>query len=95
LKGLLAAYHILATIPTPNGGSSGLAWVDGELWHGTWEGDVSDLRRIDPQTGEVLVSLDMPPGVGISGLESNGSDQFFCGGGKSAKIRAVRRPKTA
>jgi hypothetical protein len=40
-----------------------------------------------------MESLDMPPGMGISGLESNGVDQFFCGGGKSGKVRAVRRPK--
>jgi glutamine cyclotransferase len=72
---------------------TGVTWIDGELWHGTWEGDESDLRRIDPQTGEVLESLDMPGGVGISGLESNGEDQFFCGGGKTGKIRAVRRPR--
>jgi glutamine cyclotransferase len=74
---------------------TGVTWLDGELWHGTWEGDESDLRRIDPRTGEVLERIDMPPGVGVSGLESNGSDQFFCGGGKSGKVRAVRRPKRA
>jgi len=72
---------------------TGVTWVDGELWHGTWEGDASDLRRIDPQTGEVLQTVDMPEGIGVSGLESDGADQFFCGGGKSGKIRTVRRPK--
>jgi glutamine cyclotransferase len=72
---------------------TGVTWVDGELWHGTWEGDESDLRHIDPQTGEVLEKIDMPQGVAVSGLESNGRDQFFCGGGNSGKVRAVRRPK--
>ncbi|MEX3966561.1 glutamine cyclotransferase [Paraburkholderia sp. EG286B] len=72
---------------------TGVTWVDGELWHGTWEGDESDLRRIDPGTGEVLEQLDMPPGTAVSGLESDGDEQFFCGGGNSGKIRAVRRPK--
>lgn len=72
---------------------TGVTWVDGELWHGTWEGDESDLRRIDPQTGEVLEQLDLPAGAGVSGLESDGHDQFFCGGGASGKVRAVRRPK--
>src|SRR3954464_7534269 len=67
---------------------TGVTWLDGELWHGTWEGDESDLRRIDPQNGEVLERVDMPPGMGVSGLESNGADQFFCGGGKSGKVRA-------
>jgi glutamine cyclotransferase len=72
---------------------TGVTWVDGELWHGTWEGEESDLRRIDPQTGEVLEQLDMPAGMGVSGLESDGRDLFFCGGGPSGKVRAVRRPR--
>jgi glutamine cyclotransferase len=124
---------VLATIPAPNGGGSGLAWaegmlwvgqyrnrkihqvdpqtgtivrtiestrfvtgvtwVDGELWHGTWEDEQSDLRRIDPQSGEVLETIEMPSGVAVSGLESDGADRFFCGGGSSGKVRAVRRPK--
>jgi glutamine cyclotransferase len=82
---------ILRTIES-NRFVTGVTWVDGELWHGTWEGDESDLRRIDPRTGEVLEQLDMPAGVGVSGLESDGRDQFFCGGGASGKVRAVRRP---
>ncbi|MGO9946105.1 MAG: DUF5074 domain-containing protein [Steroidobacteraceae bacterium] len=72
---------------------TGVTWVDGELWHGTSEGDESDVRRIDPKTGEVLERLDMPSGMGVSGLESDGGDRFFCGGGRSGKVRAVRRPK--
>ncbi len=130
-----ATGRVLATIPTPGGGDSGLAWaegtlwvgqyrdrkihqvdpdtgavlrtiesnrfvtgvtwVDGELWHGTWEGDESALRRIDPASGKVLDQLDMPAGVGVSGLESDGGDRFFCGGGNSGKVRAVRRPRRA
>ena len=72
---------------------TGVTWVDGELWHGTWEGDESDIRRIDPQSGAVLERLEMPAGVGVSGLESDGADLFYCGGGASGKVRAVRRPK--
>jgi glutamine cyclotransferase len=72
---------------------TGVTWIDGDLWHGTWQGERSDLRRIDPQTGEVLESVEMPPGTGVSGLESDGGEQFFCGGGTSGKVRAVRRPK--
>ena len=71
---------------------TGVTWVDGDLWHGTWENDKSSLRRIDPVTGAVAEELDMPAGVGVSGLESDGRDQFFCGGGKAAKVRVVRRP---
>jgi glutamine cyclotransferase len=70
---------------------TGVTWVDGELWHGTWEGDQSDVRRIDPRTGEVLEVLQMPSGVGVSGLESDGGDQFFCGGGPSGRLRTIRR----
>jgi len=81
---------ILRTIES-NRFVTGVTWVDGELWHGTWESDESELRRVDPKTGEVLESLVMPPGVGVSGLESDGGDQFFCGGGRSAKVRTVRR----
>jgi len=125
--------RILATIPTPEGGASGMAWaegalwvgqyrnrkihqvdpqtgaimrtiesnrfvtgvtwVDDELWHGTWEANQSELRRVDSKSGEVLEQIDMPPGIGVSGLESNGADTFFCGGGDSGKVRAVRRPR--
>ena len=125
--------RVIATIPTPDGGASGMAWadgtlwvgqhrarkihqvdpetgailrtlesnrfvtgvtwVDGELWHATWEGDESEIRRIDPESGEVLAQLDMPLGVNVSGLESDGGDTFFCGGGGSGKVRAVKRPR--
>jgi hypothetical protein len=71
---------------------TGVTWVDGELWHGTWEGDASELRRVDSESGEVLEQLEMPPGVGVSGLESDGGDRFFCGDGANGRVRAVRRP---
>jgi glutamine cyclotransferase len=74
---------------------TGVTWVDGELWHGTSEDEKSELRRIDPQSGEVLEQLDMPAGIAVSGLESNGSDTFFCGGASSGKLRVVRRPPRA
>ena len=81
---------VLRTIET-NRFVTGVTWVDGELWHGTWEGDESDMRRIDPRTGEVLERLEMPPGVSVTGLKSDGGFKFFCGGGSSGKVRAVRR----
>jgi outer membrane protein assembly factor BamB len=71
---------------------TGVTWVDGELWHGTWQDEASDVRRIDPETGEVLERLEMPAGTAVSGLESDGGDRFFCGGGNSGKVRAIRRP---
>jgi glutamine cyclotransferase len=85
---------ILRTIES-NRFVTGVTWVDGELWHGTLEGGESDLRRVDPGTGEVLERLEMPPGATISGLESDGGDQFFCGGERSGKVRTVRRPRRA
>jgi glutamine cyclotransferase len=92
--------RVLATIPAPGrGGDSGLTWaegtlwVDGELWHGTWENEESELRRVDPGTGEVLENLELPPGVTVSGLESDGGDQFFFGETRSPKVVAVRRPR--
>ena len=85
---------ILRTIES-NRFVTGVTWVDGELWHATWEDDASDLRRVDPRTGEVLETLEMPPGANISGLESDGGDRFFCGGGGTGKVRAVRRPRRA
>ncbi|CAN7487370.1 PQQ-binding-like beta-propeller repeat protein [Mesorhizobium amorphae] len=83
---------ILRTIES-NRFVTGVTWVDGELWHATWEGDESDLRRVDPQTGKVLEKLDMPAGMGVSGLESDGGDRLFCGSGRDGVVRAVRRPR--
>ncbi len=84
--------QVLRTIES-NRFVTGVTWVDGELWHATWEGDQSELRHIDPQTGAVLEKVEMPPDALISGLESDGRERFFCGGGRSGKIRTVRRPK--
>ena len=85
---------ILRTIDS-NRFVTGVTWLDGELWHATWEGDESELRRVDARTGEVLETLEMPAGAGVSGLESDGGDQFFCGGGRTGKIRTVRRQSLA
>jgi glutamine cyclotransferase len=82
---------ILRTIES-NRFVTGVTWIGEELWHATWEADESELRHLDPQTGEVLEQIDMPAGIGISGLESDG-DRFFCGGGNSGKVRTVRRPR--
>jgi len=85
---------ILRTIETSRF-VTGVTWVDDELWHGTWEGDESELVRVDPGTGEVLERLAMPAGTGVSGLESDGGDRLFCGGGPAGKVRVVRRPRRA
>ena len=71
---------------------TGVTWVDGDFWHGTWEGEESDIRRIDPQTGDVLECLELSAGSGVSGLESDGGSRFFCGGGGSGTVRVIRRP---
>jgi len=87
-----ATGKVLRTIES-NRFVTGVTWVDGELWHGTWEGDESDIRRIDPNSGTVLERLQMPNGINVSGLESDGGELFYAGGGSSGKVRAVRRPK--
>ncbi|CAN5707523.1 PQQ-binding-like beta-propeller repeat protein [soil metagenome] len=84
----------LRTIPS-NRFVTGVTWVDGDLWHGVWEGAESGLQRVDPQSGEVLEAVELPSGMVVSGLESDGADTFFCGGGESGTLRAVRRPKRA
>lgn len=71
---------------------TGVSWVDGELWHATLEGDASELRRVDPESGDVLERLEMPAGALISGLEGDGKGAFYCGGAKSGKVRVVRKP---
>jgi outer membrane protein assembly factor BamB len=83
---------ILRTIES-NRFVTGVTWVDGELWHATWEGDDSEIRRVDPETGEVLARLEMPSGMNVSGLESDGGDLFYAGGGGTGRVRAVRRPR--
>jgi glutamine cyclotransferase len=72
---------------------TGVTWLGSELWHATFEDDRSELRHVDRDSGKVLESIEMPAGTMVSGLESDGRDRFFCGGGKSGKVRAVRRPK--
>ena len=84
--------RILRTIDS-NRFVTGVTWVDDELWHGTLENDESELRQVDPQTGEVRQRLAMPAGSLVSGLESDGGDRFYCGGATSRKVRAVRRPR--
>ena len=73
---------------------TGVSWANGELWHGTLEAEQSELRRIHPQTGEVLERFEMPPGITVSGLEADGAGVFYCGGANSGKVRAVRKPKS-
>jgi streptogramin lyase len=85
--------EILRTIES-NRFVTGVTWIECELWHATWEDDESELRRIDPPTGDVLERVELPAGVMISGLESDGKDRFYCGGGKSGVVRAVRRPRS-
>jgi glutamine cyclotransferase len=83
---------ILRTISS-NRFVTGVTWSEGELWHGTWEGQESDIRRIDPATGEVLTRLTMPEGMFVSGLESDGRDLFYAGGDATGRVRAIRKPR--
>jgi hypothetical protein len=83
--------EILRTIQS-NRFVTGVSWLGDELWHGTWEDGESELRHIDSADGTVLERLAMPAGTGLSGLESNGVDRFFCGSGDGGTVRVVRRP---
>jgi glutamine cyclotransferase len=83
--------EILRTIES-NRFVTGVTWVEGELWHATWEGDESELRHVDAETGEVKETLALPPGVNVSGLEWDGRERFYCGGGSTGKVRAIKRP---
>ncbi len=83
---------ILRTIES-NRFVTGVTWTDGELWHATLEDDESEIRRVDPKTGEVLTRLIMPEGAEVSGLESDGGELFYAGGGKSGRVRAIRKPR--
>src|SRR2546430_1021502 len=69
---------ILRTIES-NRVVTGVTWVDGELWHGTWEGDESDLRRVDPRTGQGLERLVMTAGGGGAGARAGGGGHVFLG----------------
>jgi glutamine cyclotransferase len=74
---------------------TGVSFSEGELWHATQENERSEIRRVDRNTSQVLEQLDLPPGITVSGLEADGKGRFFCGGGKSGKVRVVKRPPSA
>ena len=69
---------------------TGVTWVDGELWHGYSDDGDGGIARIDPANGNVLDDIDMN-GISVSGVESDGADRFFCGGGESGKVHIIRR----
>ncbi len=77
---------------------TGVTWVDGELWHGTYperDEDVEpgELRAIDAETGAVKRRVQLPAGTRISGTEWDGGEKIWLGS-RAAKesLRAIRRP---
>jgi sugar lactone lactonase YvrE len=72
---------------------TGVTFAEGELWHGAIEAGEGEIRRVDSGSGEVLESLAMPEGAFVSGLEYDGQGRFYAGGGRSGRLRVVRRPK--
>ena len=72
---------------------TGVAWVDGELWHGTWEGDPERFAASRSSNGRGSRVCRDAGRHERFGLESDGGDLFFCGGGSSGKVRTLRRPK--
>ena len=86
---------VLRTIES-NRHVTGVTWVDGELWHGTWEGDESDVRHIDPRSGDVLETIEMPAGMAISGASKlDGGDRFFCGRRKERQGAGGAKPSVS
>jgi hypothetical protein len=71
---------------------TGVTWAGDELWHATWEGETSELRHVDARSGEMLESVELPAGINVSGLEFDGKGTFYCGGGGTGKVRAIRKP---
>ncbi len=71
---------------------TGVTFAEGDLWHGASEEGRAELRRVEPSSGEVREALSLPD-VFLSGLEYDGKDRFYAGGGKSGRLRVVRRPK--
>jgi len=84
--------RVLRTIDS-NRFVTGVTWSGDELWHATWEGEVSELRHVDANTGEALETLELPAGINVSGLESDGGDTFYCGGGGTGKVRAIQKTR--
>jgi streptogramin lyase len=72
---------------------TGITFAEGELWHGVMEPGQAEIRRIDPDSGEVFESLALPDGQVVSGLEYDGEGRFYAGGGGSGRLRVIRRPK--
>jgi streptogramin lyase len=72
---------------------TGVTFAEADLWHGALEAGGAELRRVDPGSGEVLEALAMPDGASISGLEYDGKGRFYVGGGRSGRLRVVRKPK--
>src|SRR4051794_25726942 len=48
--------RVLATIPLPEGGASGMAWAEGFLWVG--KSQAGNIHQIDPDRGSILRSID-------------------------------------
>ena len=75
-----------ASSPASPGSTASSGTPPGKATRATCGGSTRD-------TGEVLESLELPPGVGVSGLESDGGDRFFCGGGRAARCGPSAGPR--
>lgn len=74
---------------------TGITWRSGELWHGSEEArdaqEGTELRRLDPESGEVFEVVELPPGAPCSGLAADQEGRFFCGDSRTGEVRAVER----
>ena len=85
-KEVCSACHSLKFVAFRNLRELGYSEAEVDAEAATWT-----VPGIDPNTGEVLESLRLPDGIGVSGLESDGGERFFCGGGSSGRLRVVQR----
>ena len=72
---------------------TGVTFAEGELWHGAIEDGRAEIRCVDPGSGDVLESLTLPEETFVSGLEYDGQSRLYAGGGRSARLRVIQRPK--
>ena len=50
---------VIASVPTPDGGASGMAWAEGSLWVGQHR--CRKIHQVDPESGAILRTIEFEP----------------------------------
>ena len=69
---------------------TGVTWVDGELWHGTSEDGASEVRRVNPESGDVCERIAVP-GVQVAGIEADRDGRIWLADTSTGKLYAIAR----